>query len=118
MQIKVLIVEDEAIVSEDLKDRLHQAGYIVSGIQTSAQTVLDEIQKSSPNLVLWDVKFKDEAIALDLAKKISSNFKIPLIYITTMNGNGSLDGIRFVSKPIDDRELMAAIEGLCRTQTL
>lgn len=118
MQIKVLIVEDEAIVSEDLKDRLHQAGYIVSGVQTSAQRILDEVQRICPNVVLWDVNYKDEAIALELAKKISFTFNIPLIYVSPMNGNGAFEGVRFISKPIDDRELIAAIEALCPRQTL
>jgi chemotaxis response regulator CheB len=114
MQIKVLVVEDEAIVSEDLKDRLHQAGYAVCSVQTSVHRVFEEIQKCCPNVVLWDVSFEDEPIVPELAKRINSTFNIPLIYISSMNGNGAFEGVRFISKPIDDRELLGAITDLCQ----
>ena len=51
---EILIVEDERIVAEDIKERLKNLGY-TSSVAPSGERALQEAGKASPDLVLMDI---------------------------------------------------------------
>jgi CheY-like chemotaxis protein len=54
-QQKILVVEDEAIVAEDIAYRLQNLGYTVTDIVSSGEEALVSIGKIVPDLVLMDI---------------------------------------------------------------
>lgn len=109
MNIRILIVENETIISEDLRLRLESAGYVVSGVASSAEEAIQKIQDAWPDVVVWDPTFKNEVNALDLARKISCDFQIPIIYVSGYEVPGGLQNFGRVAKPIEDEELLEVL---------
>jgi len=49
---KIIIVEDERIVGEDIKVRLHRLGYSVPSIVRSGEEAIEKAKTIRPDLVL------------------------------------------------------------------
>ncbi|MGY6528829.1 MAG: two-component system response regulator [Cyanobacterium sp.] len=81
--ITIFIVEDEAIAAESLKLDLENLGYKVVGLANNRKDALLGIYNYRPNLVLMDIKIKNDdgiVLAEEIAKKTSNS--IPIIYLT------------------------------------
>ena len=52
---RILIVEDEIIVAEDISKCLEKIGYEVTGIASSHRTAIHQIKQIKPDLVLMDI---------------------------------------------------------------
>jgi DNA-binding response OmpR family regulator len=55
---KILIVEDEFVVANDLAIMLEAAGYEMTGIAVSVRSALEQIAKNAPDLVLLDIQLQ------------------------------------------------------------
>jgi chemotaxis response regulator CheB len=109
MKIRILIVENENIISQDLRLRLENAGYIVTDVACSPEEAIQKIQLVWPDVVVWDPTFQNEVNAFDLARKISCNFQIPLVYVSSFEVPTGLENYGKVTKPIDDEELFEVL---------
>jgi CheY-like chemotaxis protein len=52
---RIFIVEDEAIVADDLAATLEGFGYCVAGMAKSAETAIAKIAVAAPDLILMDI---------------------------------------------------------------
>lgn len=113
---KILVVEDEWIIANDVKDSLIGMGYMVSGIAASCDEALSRVEECPPDLVLMDIVLKGEKNGLDTYKKIRSRYDIPVIYLTAYDNQYLVDQAKltdthgYLLKPFKDRELHIAIE--------
>jgi PAS domain S-box-containing protein len=111
-----MIVEDERIVAEDIKLRLESLGYGVTGIAVSGISALRKAKKIKPDLILMDIKLKDESDGIETAVKFRQDFDIPVVYLTSYSDKGTLEKTKksepfgYILKPFKDNELKAAIE--------
>lgn len=112
---KVMIVEDEGIVSIDIRNILSRLGYTVSGVAFSGEEAIDIIQKSGPDLILMDIGLKGDIDGIEAAKKIKEDHKIPVIFLTGFADENTLlrakgaDPAGYIIKPINEEELEAAL---------
>ncbi len=81
MSEKVLIVEDEFIVANDLRLILQRAGYQVCGIAASVKEALDIIDQHQPELVILDIYLKGKQTGIDLAKQLKEKH-IAFVYLS------------------------------------
>lgn len=81
--MKILIVEDDPFVAEDLMDKLERLQYRVIGVAESYHAALEEIGKQKPDLALLDIELKGELTGIDLAAALS-NYDIPFIFLTSV----------------------------------
>jgi len=115
-KFKILIVEDDALVAEDIKQAIQNSGYSVTSIATSGLEALIKVKKDSPDLVLMDVVLKGKMDGIETAHKIHTHFNIPIIYITAYSGKDTLAAAKltkpygYLIKPINEKELLIAIE--------
>ena len=82
VESKILIVEDEIIIAEDLKQELTKLGYKIIGIATKGKEAIKKIKKTKPDLILMDLTLKGELDGIETAKQINKHHNIPLIYIS------------------------------------
>jgi CheY-like chemotaxis protein len=114
--LKILIVEDEAVVAADIKDRLIKLGYQVAGTTDSGQQATDMAVELKPDLVLMDIMLRGAMGGTQAASRIAGESKIPVVYLTANaddeNFLAALESAPFgyVLKPFEDRELQIAIE--------
>jgi len=115
--IKILIVEDELIIAEDIKSILQEQGYNVIGIAMDYNEAVKLLNhKEKPDLVLLDVNLNDNKDGIDLAQYINEHYKIPFIFATSYSDSQTLERakatnpINYLVKPFKKEQLQSTIE--------
>ena len=116
-QTKILIVEDEGIVAEDIQSRLQHRGYKVVGKAVSGEEAIQLAEDEKPDLVLMDIRLKGEMDdGIEAARQIRTRFDIPVIYLTAYADEDTIQRAKltepfgYLLKPFEERELHTAIE--------
>ncbi len=113
---RLFIVEDEAIVANDIKETLISLEYDVAGIAKSGELALEKIRETRPDLVLMDIHLAGEMDGVETAGQVHVLYDIPVIYLTAYADRILLDRAKvtepygYVIKPFDERELHSVIE--------
>lgn len=113
---RILIVEDESLIAEDIAHRLRSLGYDVPPPEAYGENVVDAVQASSPDLIIMDVKLKGEMDGISAAEAVQQITSCPVIYLTAFADDDLLQRARitqpfgYILKPYNDRELHAAIQ--------
>lgn len=114
--IKILVVEDEIIVAQDIAGRLKKLGYAVTAIVASGEEALEKVDESPPDLVLMDIVLKGEMDGVTAAEKIRTKIDIPTVFLTayaddkTMQRAKITDPFGYIIKPFQQNDLRVAIE--------
>jgi len=112
----VFIVEDEAIVANDIKETLKSLGYTVPGIAKSGEIALEKIKETQPNLVLMDIHLAGKMDGIATAGMVKAQSDIPVIYLTAFADQELLERAKitepygYILKPYDERELHSVIK--------
>lgn len=112
----ILIVEDETIVANDIKETLISLGYGVAGTAKYAESALEKISETQPDLVLMDIHLAGPMDGIEAAGFIHARYGIPVIFLTAYADNALLERAKltepygYIIKPCDERELHSAIE--------
>jgi len=115
-QIRILIVEDEAIIANDIKRTLEKFGYIITDIAKSGETALQMVKESTPDLVLVDILLEGSLNGIDITQTIQREYNVPVIFVTAFSDPNTVNKAKltapygYVSKPFEDNELFSSIE--------
>lgn len=113
---KILIVEDETVVSADLAQVLNRLGYSVCGQVTTGYDAIRYAQREWPDLVLMDIRLSGEIDGVEAAQHISTNLNIPVVFLTAFDNPElveravAAEPYGYVVKPYQTGELRANIE--------
>ena len=113
---RILIVEDEAIVAEDLKMILGDIGYDVVGRAASAGDAIQKALELRPDLVLMDIVLRGKGNGIDASCEIKEKMDIPIIFLTAYSNIELIDKAKsiepyaYIVKPLQERQLLASIE--------
>ena len=114
--ISILIIEDEAIIAEDISDMLKALGYDVSGIIHDSGKAIDYLGFHTPDLVLCDIMIRGDKDGIEVAELIRSKKKMPFIYLTSQTDRPTLERAKktlpygYIVKPFNEKDLLASIE--------
>ena len=112
---KILIVEDEQIIAEDIKCSLKDIGFEDCIIEDSAEQALEVIKKQKPDLIIIDIKLTGKMDGVELAEHIKKIGKIPVIYIAAYTDGKIYDKaiatkpVAYFVKPLSEKELVKVI---------
>ena len=112
----ILVVEDEAIVAEDLSGKLGHLGYDVLGPTARGEDAVVIADQSRPDVVLMDIRLQGRMDGVEAAEKIRGESHLPVIYLTAHNDRATLDRAKltrpfgYLLKPFDEHDLETAIE--------
>jgi DNA-binding LytR/AlgR family response regulator len=115
-KIRVLIVEDELIIANDLADILTGSGYAVNGLAKSYKEGLEKLKNEIPDIVLLDIQIAGDKDGVDLANMIKDKYQIPFIFISSHTDRSTLSRVMdsnpygFLVKPFEDQDVLVAIE--------
>ena len=113
---KILIVEDEFIVALELKTELEKLNCHVIDMVHTQKDVLNAISKSTPDIIMMDIKLGKNENGIDIVKEIQKKQNIPILYLTafsdddTMNRAFSTNPIGYIIKPFKIQELRTNIQ--------
>lgn len=116
MSLRILIVEDEPIISDDIESTLICNHYDIAGKAYSSTQALDMLVNRYPDLVLLDISIKGDKDGIDIAAIIREKYHIPFIYLTSFSDKLTLDRAKptmpygYIVKPFKDRDLLTSIE--------
>lgn len=113
---KVLVVEDETIIAEDLVLQLTKMGYEVAAEATSGEEAIRKVAEHEPDIVLMDIKLQGAMGGVAAAEQISLQYNTPVIYMTSYSDDEILQKAKtampygYLLKPFNNRELHATIQ--------
>lgn len=113
---KILIVEDEAILSETLKELLEEIGYLVTGCADSSEQAQALFYANEPDLILMDIHLKGEIDGVQVAEKIQKERAVPVVFLTANQEDATFERAKiigaygYILKPFNERELKIVIE--------
>ena len=110
---RVLIIEDEPLISMDLAEIVESLGHEVTTIARTATQAVRAAGTDEPGLVLADIQLADGSSGLDAVRDILTMFEVPVIFITSFPER-LLTGQRpeptfLITKPYDPNAVKAAI---------
>lgn len=114
--IRILIVEDEVIIAEDIALRLSDMGYQIVQIVDNVDAAVNYLEQELTDLVLLDISLKGEQTGIDLAEIINSRFKIPFIFLSSHTNQSIVEKAKKVNpaayllKPFNDHQVKISIE--------
>jgi len=114
--IKILIVEDELIIAEDIRIQLNSLGYSVTGIARTYEKAIGLLENQVPDLMLVDIRLKGDRDGITLAEYVRKNHEMPLIFLTSHADTNTVERAKKVNpdgyliKPYEREDLYTSIE--------
>ena len=114
--IKIGIVEDEAIIADNLANTLIKLGYAVAEPAASYTEAINMIETEKPDLLLLDIQLKGKKDGIDLALKINEAYRLPFIFLTANADAATVQRAKqaappaYLVKPFTKDDLYTAIE--------
>ncbi len=115
-QPRILVVEDERIVSLDIQGALTRLGYGLAGLVSTGEEAVETALRQRPDLVLMDIRLAGEMDGTEAAALIGEAQDTPVVFLTahsdeeTMRRALSTAPFGYLLKPFEDRELRGVIE--------
>lgn len=116
MSPRILVVEDDAIVAQDVAETLRDLGYEVQDVVDTGRDAIRAARDAQLDLVLMDVRLAGEMDGADVARKIWEDREVPVVYLTAYADDATLRKVTrglpygYIVKPYDARILRAEIE--------
>lgn len=113
---RALIVEDEVLIAEELRERLSRLGFSVIATVDSADEGVAIATRERPDLVLMDIRLRGQKDGIEAAREIREQVDLPIVYLTaysdklTVNRAKKTDHDGFLLKPFHRHELQSTIE--------
>ena len=103
MKEKILIIEDDPLIRNELKTLLQSNGYEAAAPEDFSD-VIDRIKAEQPHLILLDIKLPGTS-GFSLCTEIRTFSEVPIIFVTSCNTDMDelnsimLGGDAFITKP-------------------
>lgn len=113
---KILVVEDEELIGQDIKILLEDLGYEVPYLVPSGEEAISRAGEIRADLVLMDIMLEGEIDGIEAAHKINDQYGIPIIYLTAYRNEEILERAKltepyaYIVKPFEERELRTNVE--------
>jgi len=113
---KILIVEDNAIVALETKERLTRLGYSITGVIGTGSDAIRIARTTCPDLILMDIRIKGDLDGIGVAEKIAEFCTAKVIFITAYSNDETLaraqkmHPVAYLVKPYKEQMLYSAIE--------
>ena len=83
---KIMIVEDESIIAEDIRMSLINNGYVVSSVVSMGEKAIEMVKEDKPDLILMDIMLAGKMDGIQTAGMIQTIFNIPVKFQTELIG--------------------------------
>jgi DNA-binding NarL/FixJ family response regulator len=113
---EILIIEDEAIIAQNIIDIMVKNDYKVLKTIPNGDEAIDYLSFHQPDLVLCDINIKGTKDGIEVAKIIQKKKKIPFIFLTSYSDKHTLGRAKealpysYVVKPFTEKDVTTAIE--------
>ena len=113
---KIMVVEDEWVVADQLCSYLKDLGYTVFSTASTGEEAIRKVEADRPDLILMDIVLKGKLNGIEAAERINSQFNIPVLYLTAYTNQEYIERAKqtnpfgYLVKLYNQKELYANIE--------
>lgn len=113
--IKILIIEDEAIVALDIKGIVKKFGYEVTDMVADFESAIKSVKKNRPDIILSDINLNRDKNGIDIIETIQKEDFIPTIYITAYSDELTIqraiktNPMGYILKPFKKEEIKSTL---------
>jgi len=116
MAHRILIVEDELVVSKYIEACLKNIGYEVADVITSGEDAVTKADSIMPDLILMDIRLNGKMTGTEAAVKIKEVMDVPIVFLTAYADDKNIEMAKasepygYLVKPFYEKELHTTIE--------
>ncbi len=114
--VRILIVEDEAIIGMELQARLIRQGYDVPLVVDTGIKAINKAGELQPDLILMDIFLKGDMDGIEAAEKIHQKHAVPIVFLTANTDKQTFERAKlsaplgYIQKPFQENVLFSTIE--------
>ncbi|MEL4308509.1 LytR/AlgR family response regulator transcription factor [Joostella sp. CR20] len=114
--IRILIVEDNVIIADDMQSMLEDIGYSIVANVVDYESATEALATMDVDLALVDIVLASKKTGIDLGKHIRENYNIPFIFVTSNSDKATVENAKSVKpngylvKPFEQQDLFTSIE--------
>ncbi|RBP44751.1 response regulator transcription factor [Garciella nitratireducens] len=118
MNEKILVVDDEPSITDLIKLDLEFEGYQVETAYDGREA-LEKVENFHPDLIILDIMLP-HITGYEVCRKVNEKYNIPIILLTAKTDivdkvlGLELGADDYITKPFDNRELLARVKALIR----
>lgn len=112
---RILIVEDERLIAEELRERLTSIGATVVGAAVSGVQAIGAAEQLRPDLVLMDIRLKGDMDGIEAASRITRAYGTPIVFLTAHSDHMTVERAKqahpygYILKPLQEHELRVTL---------
>jgi len=113
---KILIAEDDVLISEELKFILIEFGYDVVGIAEDFAAAKDIIDRTPLDFAILDINLHGKEEGFSIASYLEKSSSIPFIFLTSYSDSGTLEKAAkyqsnyYITKPFRKEQVFATLK--------
>jgi CheY-like chemotaxis protein len=116
-KLRVLVVDDEALVADFVAELVEEAGHVVAGIAATGEKALEYLSQVPIDLAILDIRLKGQMNGIDLAEATRTH-AIPHMFITgsgdpsTRQAAEATEPLAILQKPFSQQRLVSILNGV------
>lgn len=113
---RILIVEDDVNISENIKEILELLDYVNIDCVNSANQAVKIVKKFRPDMIFMDIKLKGDKDGIELAEILKQMIDVPLVFLTSYSDPTIIERAKrvnpagFIVKPFNTNDIHAIVE--------
>lgn len=114
--IKVLVVEDSALIAEDIANKLRKHQFDVIEMFDRGEDALEYLTKNEADLVLLDIRLAGALDGISTGYMIHNTHGLPIIYLSDLSDRETLQRAKqtrpsnYLTKPFNEADLVRAVD--------
>lgn len=115
-QTRILLVEDEPVISLEIKRRLQKNNFDVIGTASTGEMAIRKATELAPDIILMDIMLAGDMDGIQAAEVIINDSNIPIVYLTANADRKTIDRAKltgpfgYLIKPFHEKELVTTLE--------
>lgn len=113
---RILVVDDERIVAQDISESLQHMGFHVVGVAQSGPQAIEMAMSLRPDLIMMDIVLQGEMDGIQAAAIIREKLNTPCVFLTAYSDPGVLERAKttepagYIVKPFEEAGLRSTVE--------
>lgn len=122
--IRILIIEDEVLIAEDLAEMCRSFGYNTLEPAYGPGDALNKLNSEPVDLVILDINLESKINGIEIAEYINEKLKLPFIYLSSYSDSHTMSAARktrpmaYITKPFKKADIHNCIEIAMQTFSL
>jgi CheY-like chemotaxis protein len=111
--LRVLVIEDDALIAFDLTSTLNDAGHTTVGPAATSEQAFKLASANKPDVAFVDIRLRDGATGTQIARELQTRYRIPCVFVSSSaeDAHAARDAaVALIIKPAGSDTVLAALD--------